>query len=303
METAATISVGLADAGDALALVALGWPPPERAFQLQFLEQLLQSPERDELVLARAYRGEKMVAAALAQRLPGRTAALFPPQFAPGTCESVAAELLAALETPLQAAGVQLVQALLAPDQCREQARLLAAGYTQAATLWYMACETGQRRPSAGGGAAALAWEQADPRDPQRLMRIVEATYEGTLDCPLLNGMRSTSDVLEGYRAVGMHRPELWLIAQSEGRNAGCLLMADHPEQEQLELIYFGVVPEARGKGWGRAIVEHALGLAQRCGRKRVVLAVDAANRPAIQLYEQTGFFCWDQRVVWMKQL
>ena len=40
-------------------------------------------------------------------------------------------------------------------------------------------------------------------------------TYEGTLDCPVLNGLRDMSDVLAGYRSTGHYHPERCLQAAS----------------------------------------------------------------------------------------
>jgi ribosomal protein S18 acetylase RimI-like enzyme len=68
-------------------------------------------------------------------------------------------------------------------------------------------------------------------------------------------------------------------------------------------LVYLGVIPAARGHGYGLALTRHALWLARQFRRQRVVLAVDAANAPAISVYEAAGFFGFDQRLVIIKKL
>ena len=45
-----------------------------------------------------------------------------------------------------------------------------------------------------------------------------------------------------------------------------------------MELIYLGVVPEARGRGLGIQLVRAAQRLAGADGCERLVTAVDAAN-------------------------
>jgi len=135
----------------------------------------------------------------------------------------------------------------------------------------------------------------AGPSD-SRLAGIVEATYEGTLDCPLLNGVRQIGDVLEGYRAGGVFHPNLWLIASHAGRDVGCLILSDHPRHGNLELVYMGVLPAWRGRGWGGQLARKAQWLARRLGRPRLVLAVDAANQPAVDAYIAVGFQAWDRR-------
>jgi len=76
------------------------------------------------------------------------------------------------------------------------------------------------------------------------------------------------------------------------------LLLADHPSARHWELVYMGLVPEARGRGWGRQITQHAQLMARRAGVDRIVLAVDAANSPALEMYRAAGFEKWDRRHV-----
>jgi mycothiol synthase len=83
----------------------------------------------------------------------------------------------------------------------------------------------------------------------------------------------------------------------------GCLLMTDYPEQGNCELIYMGVVPEARGHRWGVLISRHAQWVTRNAGRQRLVLAVDAANRPAIGMYSAAAFRAWDRRIVYLQTL
>ena len=40
------------------------------------------------------------------------------------------------------------------------------------------------------------------------------------------------------------------------------LLLADHPKARHWELMYMGLVPEVRGRGWGRQIARYAQWLA-----------------------------------------
>jgi GNAT superfamily N-acetyltransferase len=91
------------------------------------------------------------------------------------------------------------------------------------------------------------------------------------------------------------------LIVRHADQDVGCLILADHPRYENMELVYMGVVPEGRGQGWGIEVVRHAQRLARRAGRQRLVLAVDASNQPAIRMYASAGFQAWDQRRVYYR--
>jgi ribosomal protein S18 acetylase RimI-like enzyme len=62
-----------------------------------------------------------------------------------------------------------------------------------------------------------------------------------------------------------------------------------------LEDLY--VSDEARGRGYGRALVEAAFERARSRGCKRVELDANEANTPAIGLYEALGFYSYDERL------
>jgi ribosomal protein S18 acetylase RimI-like enzyme len=55
-------------------------------------------------------------------------------------------------------------------------------------------------------------------------------------------------------------------------------------------VLGMGVVPEYRGRGVGRALVEAALAAARRSGLARIDLEVRADNAAAIGLYRAVGF-------------
>jgi ribosomal protein S18 acetylase RimI-like enzyme len=136
---------------------------------------------------------------------------------------------------------------------------------------------------------------------PERLAAVVARTYESTRDCPGLDGIRSMADVLAGYRAQGEYLAEHWCVVSAAGVDVGALILANHPAVGNWELVYMGVAPEARGRGFGEQIVRFALEAASTAGVERLVLAVDAANEPALQVYRRTGFREWERRIVYAR--
>jgi mycothiol synthase len=253
------------------------------------------------IVVVAEDRGERC-GAVVAHVLPGRVASITPPQTSAGeNRDEVAIRLLLGLNAELQSAGVQLAQALLCPEDAASAAALRAAGYQHAADLLYMAAEA----DSFPEQALALPFELAplNGNDEIRLLRIVEATYAGTLDCPQIDGLRATADVLAGYRAVGESHDRLWSVVRADGNDVGCLLLADHADTRQYEVVYVGLAPEVRGRGWGLELTRQAQWLARLAGRERLVLAVDAANEPAIRSYATAGFRAWDRQAVWIKSV
>jgi GNAT superfamily N-acetyltransferase len=104
-----------------------------------------------------------------------------------------------------------------------------------------------------------------------------------------------------GYYAQGLFDPQRWFIVQRDHRDVGVLLLTAHATGDCWELVYMGIVPEARGAGLGREILRFALWEASQAGAQRLVLAVDQANRPASDMYRREGFQPWDFRTVYAR--
>ena len=150
----------------------------------------------------------------------------------------------------------------------------------------------------------SLLWRPADHFARSRLARLIEGTFHDTLDCPVLNGLRDRSQVLDGFldghslRTVG----QLWEVLEFRGELAGCLLLQPHG-QDVLELAYLGLLPHARGKRLGKQLVRRAIQQAVRRQAQALVAAVDEQNWPALELYRQFGFEPQQRFEVWLSQV
>ena len=102
--------------------------------------------------------------------------------------------------------------------------------------------------------------------------------------------------------APGEFDPSGWFALQHRGQPAGVLITVRTSMRTSLEVVYVGLVPEARGKGLGRLCMHRAI---QRYPRDlalaQVSLAVDAANRSACRLYDTMGFTTHSTRSVWIR--
>jgi ribosomal protein S18 acetylase RimI-like enzyme len=176
---------------------------------------------------------------------------------------------------------------------------LTRCGFAELAELRYLVCFEEEFPESCPEGP--LEFEVYREESYDRLKRVVAATYEGTLDCPGLNGVQRVEDVLAGYRATGVFDPARWLLVRHQGVDVGCLLLADHPDQDNMELVYMGVVSGYRGRGWGSAIARYAQWLTRLAGRPKLVAAVDTANGPGVEMYAGAGFEVWDRRRVFWR--
>jgi ribosomal protein S18 acetylase RimI-like enzyme len=286
---------------DVLALVLGDLPAEDRRQHVEALLALARSGEERLDGLLAARRAGSLVGGVLAQLQAGRTAVIWPPRLMPGEPDSTGQRLLEEATELLTAKGICLAHALVETGMEADGRQLRAAGFELMAELVYLV--SGEEHFPDAPPVTPLEFEPYRSALHDRLSRVVEATYEGTLDCPQLNGIRRTEDVLAGYRATGVFSSDRWLLVRHQGEDVGCLILADHPEHENYELVYMGVVPSARGNGWGEDITRRAQWLTRQAGRPRLVLAVDAANRPATRIYLALGFQAWERRGVYLKLL
>ena len=204
-----------------------------------------------------------------------------------------------------------IAQALLETDRVLDREAFESAGLSALATLDYLelsfdAGARGGPYPNSHATSSLPAGWTIEPVAPGFVLdgsefgridastrlevaRLLEATYRDTLDCPGLAGLRATTDVLEGHFGTGARRRH-WLLARERGVALGVCLLNLSPDGRGCELVYFGLAPEARGRGVGAVLLDAGLEAVARSGASSVSLAVDARNMPAKKLYESRGF-------------
>lgn len=281
---------------EALLLLYSHLSPEERLSRAEIFRRELLVGQIPLEGLRVARREGRVVGVVFAQLQAGRASVVWPPRLAYEEPVATAGHLLDATWAWLVGCGVRVAHALLEEEDPKDFVMLKAAGFEPLATLLYLVSEASvfpREQPS-----TALEFEPDAMSHPERFVQVLEATYEGTLDCPALDGVRPIEEVIEGYRATGGYSPDRWFLVRHEGRDVGCLLLTDHPDSEIWELIYMGLVPAARGSGWGVEISRYAQWLTHQAGRPRLVVAVDALNTPAIRMYTSAGFERWDRRIV-----
>src|SRR5690349_21159319 len=203
MSTDETISVRLAELGEQLPALQLVFGYLEEQQLAALLQGLVSVADaRDSFPgLFVALREGRLVGAVWAQIHPGATAALWPPGMQVGEPATTAAALLASADAYLARCGVRMAQTLLESDLVPSSAPLRDAGHAFFAKLLYLVSATPQFPETPPRGR--LQFEPYGEANHGRLMAIIEQTYEGTRDCPRLNGVRKIDDVLAGYRATG----------------------------------------------------------------------------------------------------
>lgn len=206
-------------------------------------------------------------------------------------------------------------------------------GFENAATLQYLSgsldgdSDIAVNASDANQPSAALHVSVIDGDNDSEVAKfsdLVGATYVGSLDCPKLTGYRTASEIVASYRTTPSYRPGWWMslaLADDAATQVGCLIMACHGDPLRgdqdtdivsaghtnpapvAELVYMGLLPEYRGRGLGRRIVETAQATARSAGCQRMILAVDVANGPAIDAYQTFGMTSVMKETVWVKSV
>lgn len=243
----------------------------------------------------------RLVAACAALDLPGGVSLLVLPAWNLVRDNlSQLADLLAFAAASADARRHRFAQVML-PPEAAEQARsaLARAGFSHLADLLYMhrsAYDPVPMRPVDG-----VAWLTLADVGEAAFADIIRRTYIDSLDCPGLTGVRSMQDILASHRGAGEFDPSGWFALQHRGQAAGVLITARTATRTSLEVVYVGLVPEARGRGLGRLCMHHAILRARDLAMGRVSLAVDAANSAARRLYDAMGFTSHSTRSVWIR--
>ncbi len=288
-----------ADRAEALARFYQKAAPPRRA---ALVAGLLADEARGALDLGGlwiARQQGRIVGALLTTALAGRAGAIWPPEVIPGRSRAEVADALirAGLEA-FRGRGVGVVQALLEVSAARASGDLARGGIPYVTDLIYL------RRPTLPPlpippNLPLLVWESYRDDRADAFVEVLEASYEGSLDMPELDGLRSLAEVIAGHRASGRFDPDRWWIGRAGlgGLPVVLVIVADQADGTAWEVTYLGVSLRMQGRGLGRA----ALAFALEQARPRVPvleLAVDARNAPALRLYRRAGFRPFDRRAV-----
>lgn len=278
-----------------MALASAGMSPADIELHVTGFMQFARSMNLDLSRQWVAMRGGRIISACTCIESPGRTAMLFLPDSRAGCRELPVIQRL--IEMAIEDAcsrGIRLAQCLLDPDDLHTRRAVTQSSFCTIAELIYMELSTASawaRSASTastdGDGITWLTYCASRHRD---FKNLIAETYEGSLDCPGLSGLRDMEDVLAGHKAAGLFDESRWLMACHHGEAAGCILLGENPLRPTLEVVYMAVRPSARGKGLGGMLLQRGLEVAYAAQFEKVTLAVDSMNHPALNLYHRAGF-------------
>ncbi len=278
----------------ALALL-VGGESPTASRKVDQFEKLLIGPEAAKSTFWWARTPDGPQVAVLIVHTPGRVGMVFhgPPY---SRQQELLASLIDRTSREALAQPLSLVQALLEESAVLARQAYLQAGFVDLARLAYL-----QRRlEDAADLPASLITYRTPPKfSLDELAALLEQTYEDSLDCPGLQGLRRSSDIIVSHQNTGVYDPALWRIAFEGSEPIGCVLMnVVSPANRSVEVVYIGLRKAWRGRGLGRQMLQDAMALAHAKGQRSMYLAADASNVPAMGLYRSLGFVPLQHRLV-----
>jgi GNAT superfamily N-acetyltransferase len=274
--------------------------PTTRRLAVQLVEQSALQGTMSLGGLFVAVRGDRITGAILAEPAAGRGGSVFPPSCQKDE-EDDSLDLVDAALEHLRQSGARWSYCLVPPNESQAIQRLVAGGFLVESEVVSMACPASGFGDSEPRDGLAFVSFRDELRD--RMLSVVEQTYLDSRDCPSLSRLRSAADALESHRAAGPFEPRRWRFAVWNGQDVGCVLTAALHSEKSGILSYMGLVPSARGRGLGGALVREAQSIASRAGWHSLLLGVDLRNVPAIRLYEAAGFFRTDSHQLLLRSL
>lgn len=144
---------------------------------------------------------------------------------------------------------------------------------------------------------STLSFSSYAEANHDRFLQVFKQSFQGSLDPMMAWDAEHPDESFLLFRdRFGRQVPELWVLATDQaGRDVGFALFQPFSGGRyagDTVLLYTAVLPEARGRGYGEAIVREGL---RRVKKTRglgaaVSLTVSATNRPARAIYEKLGF-------------
>jgi ribosomal protein S18 acetylase RimI-like enzyme len=133
---------------------------------------------------------------------------------------------------------------------------------------------------------------QATEKDVPALCGILRRSFKDVADrfgltpqnCPT-----HPSNCEESWIAGDMHKGIVYFVLQRDSEPFGCVAM-DLRDPAACTLERLAVLPECRGNGLGKSLVDHVLHEASHRGRQRITLAIIAQHSELKGWYESLGF-------------
>ena len=212
---------------------------------------------------------------------------------------AVADDLLGEIETRARGRGFGHVTCVAVPEDRIVWELLERSGYARERDIVRM-------WRSLDGDLPAPPWPDGvevrsyDDRDGERVHALLDAAYAGWDPDNVELGHDDWLAFMTDHEDFD---PSLWFLAERNGELVTCALLW-RPSDGSGWVKDIVVTEDERGRGLGRALLEHAFRAYRDRGAARVGLKVDTSNPTgAVRLYERTGFVVDRTYRIWSKPL
>lgn len=277
-----------------------GWAAPQAEERVRTLETYVakRGLSLDHCLLA--VQADRIEAACICLDSPGRTSSvLLSPGLAQAGWRPIAIDMVNRSAAEAAARNVQLLQGMVVPECSDEGLIYAAAGFRHLAQLIYLQSDS----HAVFSPPQELSWVSYSDETRALFARVVEETYQDSLDCGSLNGVRNIDDILASHQATGQFDPQLWQIGMVGNEPVGVILLGYIEEQHAYEVAYMGCLPPWRGRGYGSSLLARGFSLARARNVFSMTVSVDERNVPARKLYQTFDFHEVMRRGVWIRVL
>ncbi|MGB0717191.1 MAG: GNAT family N-acetyltransferase, partial [Phycisphaerae bacterium] len=242
-------------------------------------------------ILVAAYREQTFLTASLVAESQGKAGlALYGNREAVAQSTPESSAVLSHARVLAMQRGTTLIQVMCEADDPLARDVIKQAGFSYLTTLHYLVDVLDIKKledPPDVSPGSDISWLTFKPQYENLFCEALELTYQQSLDCPELTGLRRTSDVLKTHGARINFDPALWYLIRSNEQTAGVMLLNRVGPPLGLEIVYLGVVETYRGQGIANVLMWQARRVAQRLGARFITLAVDRRNHFARRMYER----------------
>lgn len=166
----------------------------------------------------------------------------------------------------------------------REAELLQRSGYQAVKHIFNMAVDLGANIQAATWPEGITVRSFEPGKDERQVYDLIQDTFAKP------GRTTPTFDEWKGFlMRPETFKPELWFLAEAEGRLVGACLCFEYADMGQGWVRQLGVLAEWRRRGLGAALLQHAFAAFKRRGFDQVGLAVESENPNAIAFYERIG--------------
>jgi mycothiol synthase len=203
------------------------------------------------------------------------------------------AQLLDIMERRLNEEGAKRVHSWTVAGDTAACKLFESRGYREARRFWEMAIEFDADTPEPSARVEPFVEEDAE-------------AFHAALEESFADHWEHEPEAFEQWWTRQHRRenydPSLWFVIRDGKEIAGVARCEARPPAGWVGAL--GVRQPWRGRGYGRALLQHSFREFRRRGYTRAALGVDASNATgATQLYEGVGMHAEQENVVWEKVL